>query len=155
MVAGTAAAQAALVAASPEPGQQLAESPPEIRLTFSEPIAANSQVAVYDAGGDSIPDLVPQFNVNQPNVLYVPLPPLEPGLYTVVWATVTEDGQPFDGRYSFSTGLVTPTPIPPEPAALPGQQSGGVVWLLLLVAALAVGLPLGLLVWRRAQSRLD
>lgn len=153
---GLAAAHSDLVAAEPAPGAQLAESPAEIRLTFNEPVAAASRIVLLAENFEPVDGLVPQFNPAQPEQVYTPLPQLAPGVYTVQWVAASSDGHEVSGSYSFSVGLVTP--------GAPGNETGGEVagqvasragvgvsgWLLVL-AALAVLLPVALVVLRRGR----
>ncbi|MBP6015654.1 MAG: copper resistance protein CopC [Candidatus Promineofilum sp.] len=148
-----------LVAAEPEPGAQLAESPAEIRLTFSEPVADGSRIVVLGDDFGQVGGLVPQFNPEVPEQVYTPLPPLEPGVYTVQWAATSDDGHEVSGSYSFSVGLVADatraggaaaaTSAASRPA---GTRSG---WWLGVVGIVAVGIPLVLLTLRRAGRRRD
>lgn len=156
-LSGRALAHSELVAAEPAPGAQLAESPSEIRLTFSEPVAASSQIIVLSENFQQVEGLVPQFNPEQPQVVYTPLPPLEPGVYTVQWAAASADGHQISGSYSFSIGAAGTAN--PEVAAenpqtntddAPASRS---VWWLAGIGLIAVGLPLALLGIRRAGSR--
>lgn len=146
-----------LVSSEPAPGAQLAESPPGIRLTFSEPVAATSRIVLLTDDFRSIEGLVPQFNPEIPEQVYTPVPDLEPGVYSVQWAAASADGHEISGSFSFSVGLVTPGAVTVEaaPAATAATDSeatslrGG--WWLVAIIALAVGLPLLLLAVRRAS----
>lgn len=160
LAANTALAHSDLVAAEPQPGAQLADSPAEIRLTFSEPVADGSRIVVLGENFAQVEGLVPQFNPEIPEQVYTPLPPLAPGVYTVQWAATSDDGHEVSGAYSFSVGLVTPdatgvggTSAAPSTASPPaGTRSG---WWLGVVGLVAVGVPLVLLAIRRAGRRPD
>lgn len=154
--AGSVAGHGDLVAAEPVPGAQLAESPAEIRLTFSEPVSPTSRIALMGENFEPVEGLVPQFNPAEPGQLYTPLPTLTPGVYTVQWVSASADGHEISGSYSFSVGLVTP--------GAPGDESGGEGaeqtvsrtgvgvsrWVLVLVA-LAVLVPVALVALRRGK----
>lgn len=145
-----ASAHAELIAADPEPGAQLADSPQAIRLTFSEPIAARSRILLFDESFQPVEDLTAQFDQANPAEVYAPLPELEPGTYTVQWSAVAEDGHELEGAYSFSVGLITPAPAVPVEAAQ--ESGGGVAWWLIGLLALAVGLSF-LFAMLRRRSR--
>ncbi len=159
MLSGRASAHSELVAAEPAPGAQLAQSPAEIRLTFSEPVAASSQIVVMGENFQQVEGLVPQFNPEQPQVVYTPLPPLAEGVYTVQWVAASNDGHEISGSYSFSvtsaasgsaTGVVTPAPMVAENPPTPRSA-----WWLGVIGILAVGLPLAFLGLRRVARRGD
>jgi len=97
-------AHAELVAAEPEAGAQLVEPPAEIRLTFSEPVAVQSDIVVLGEGFAPVAGLLPQLDGARPEQVYTPLPPLEPGTYTVQWSAVSADGHEISGSYAFSIG---------------------------------------------------
>ena len=146
---GPAAAHAELVSASPAPGAQLAESPAEIRLTFSEPVATTSAIVLLAEGFQPVEGLVGQFDADRPQEIFVPLPELAPGVYTVQWTAASDDGHEISGAYSFSVGLVTP-----EAAAAPTAPGAGRAgWWLGALVALAVAAPLLVVVLRRARPR--
>lgn len=149
--ANTVLAHSDLVAAEPEPGAQLADSPAEIRLTFSEPVTEGSRIVVLGENFAQVEGLVPQFNPAIPEQVYTPLPPLAPGVYTVQWAATSDDGHEVSGTYSFSVGLTTPGAAPTEERPA-GTRNG---WWLGVVGLVAVGVPLVLLVIRRAGRRPD
>lgn len=156
LLSSRVSAHSELVAAEPAPGAQLAQSPAEIRLTFSEPVAASSQIVVMGENFQQVEGLVPQFNPAEPGQLYTPLPTLTPGVYTVQWVSASADGHEISGSYSFSVGLVTP--------GAPGDESGGegaeqtvsrtgvgVSRWVLVLAALAVLVPIALVALRRGK----
>ena len=148
-----AAAHSDLVAAEPAPGTQLGESPAEIRLTFSEPVAATSQIVVMGENFEQVSGLVPQFSPERPQEVYTPLPVLEPGVYTVQWVASSSDGHEISGSYSFSVGLGTPDAagvIESTNVSPTNSRSG---WWLGALGLAAVGLPLILLICRRANRR--
>ena len=156
-----ALAHSDLVAAEPEPGAQLAASPAEIRLTFSEPVADGTRIVVLGENFGQVEGLVPQFNPEEPEQVYTPLPPLEPGVYTVQWAATSDDGHEVSGTYSFSVGLVTPSATndsgavtaSPTTTSPPGGTRSG--WWLAVLGIVAISLPLVTLLVRRAGQRRD
>ncbi len=155
VVVGPAAAHAELLSASPAPGAQLAESPAEIRLTFSEPVATTSAIVLLAEGFQPVEGLVGQFSADRPQEIFVPLPELAAGVYTVQWTAASGDGHEISGTYSFSVGLVTPgvATVAPTAAAAQTEQDGGsgVGWWLGGLLAVAVGAPLLIVALRRAR----
>lgn len=149
---GPAAAHAELVSASPAPGAQLAESPAEIRLTFSEPVASSSAILLLAADFQPI-EVVAQFDASRPQEIYAPLPELAPGVYTVQWTAASNDGHEIGGTYSFSVGLVTPgaETVAPTVAAAGSNGANPVGWWLVALIVLAVGAPLLVVALRRAR----
>lgn len=145
---GLVFAHAELVAARPEPGAQLADAPAEVRLTFSEPIAAQSSIVVLGEGFEPVPGLVPQLDANQPAEVYTPLPPLEPGSYTVQWSAVSQDGHEISGSYAFTVGEADSV-VPVTVQSLIGDNITR--WLLGL-AAVAPVIPF-IIAWYRRRAR--
>jgi methionine-rich copper-binding protein CopC len=100
--AGPAAGHARLVAAAPAAEAVLAEPPAEIRLRFSEPVAAQlAEVAVIG------PDGAEAFAARgaaagDPAEVVVALPaPLPPGRYLLRWRAVSADLHPVEGAHGF------------------------------------------------------
>lgn len=153
-----AAAHSDLVAAEPEPGAQLAESPAEIRLTFSEPVAPTSQIALLTDTFQPVEGLVGQYDTAHPDQVYTPLPELAPGIYTVQWVAASADGHEISGSYSFSVGMVTPGAASGDSSngetGQPAEAgSSGASWWIVALVVLAVGLPVGMVVLRRFGRR--
>ncbi len=153
---GPAAAHAELVSASPAPGAQLAQSPAEIRLTFNEPVATTSAIVLLAEGFQPVEGLVGQFSADRPQEIFVPLPELAAGVYTVQWTAASGDGHEISGTYSFSVGLVTPGAATVAPTATVAQteqdRGSGVGWWLGGLLAVAVGAPLLIVALRRARG---
>ena len=97
----SAEAHAILVSAEPDTGASLPESPANITLTFSEPVGADSQIKLTGADFRPISDLSTT-QQPQPNVLSVDLPPLDAGVYTVEYDTLSVDGHIIRGAYEFA-----------------------------------------------------
>lgn len=159
LLSSRASAHSELVAAEPVPGAQLAQSPAEIRLTFSEPVAASSQIVVMGENFQQVEGLVPQFNPEQPQVVYTPLPPLAEGIYTVQWVAASNDGHEISGSYSFSvtsaaSGGTTDSLIQ-APTAVENPPAPRSAWWLGVIGIFAVGLPLAFLGFRRVARRGD
>ena len=155
-VASPAFAHDELVGAAPATGAQVDALPPEIVLTFSgvlldEPAA--TEVVVTDAGGASLTGGDPVLDGTK---LTQPLTGTASGVVSVIWRVVSSDGHPVSGEYSFTVGdpavapLGTETPLPGPPMSDTGM---GAVWIVLLVAAVALGGALVAVLIARARGR--
>ncbi len=153
LIVGSVLAHAELIASEPAAGAQLAESPAEIRLTFDEAVGSNSTIMLLTEDFQAIEGLVPQFNPAQPEQMYTPLPPLEPGVYTVQWAAASADGHEVGGTYTFSVGQVDADTAPAaNPTAAPvAQADSGIQWWLIALVALVIGVPFLILAGRRMR----
>jgi copper transport protein len=145
VVAGSILAHADLTHAEPAPGAQLVESPAEIRLTFSEPLAPDSRIVLLAEGFQPIGGIATETDPAQPEVLFAPLPALEPGAYTVQWTAASADGHAISGSYSFSFGSTSEA----EDGSL-SRIAANWPWLLTLIALL-IGLLLALSARRRGN----
>jgi methionine-rich copper-binding protein CopC len=121
-----------LVAAEPAAGATLSASPPEIRLTFNEPVTADSQIIIYGEGFQPLPGLTAQLEPTNPAEVYAAVPELAPGDYTVQWAAVSADGHEISGSYSFSVDA--PSTVTGQ--AFPWWQAAGIGSLVLIAAAI-------------------
>lgn len=99
-----ALAHSELAGSQPSPGAQLAESPAEIQLTFTEPVNAESRIVVLAEGFQAVGGVEAQVDALNPAVVRAPLPVLEPGAYTVQWTASSADGHEISGSYTFSVG---------------------------------------------------
>lgn len=141
-------AHSELIQSEPAPGEELTESPAEIRLTFSEPVSADSQIILLAGTFTPIEGLVPQIDSEQPEVLFTPLPPLEAGIYTVQWTAVSDDGHEISGSYSFSVG---PTVQAGAVAPTADQNDEWPSWWVVALGIAAAGLLLLAFVIRRGR----
>jgi copper transport protein len=113
--AGPAAAHAVLLAASPADGQRLDASPPEVVLTFNEPVSPVS-LRVLDAAGAVVagPDGVTAAG----SELRLPLPQgLPQGRYLVSYRVTSIDAHPVAGSLVFGVGVAVDGAA--APAAMP------------------------------------
>ncbi len=101
-------AHAQLLSASPAPGQSVPEPPGELRLVFSERLEpAGTGVDVLDPDGRALVTGGGAPETGDPRTLVVPLPPLEEGLHTVQWRSLSaDDGHAAQGTYAFAVGDV-------------------------------------------------
>ena len=154
-------AHALLVRADPQPNAELTQPPEAIQFWFSEPLEETFTGArILNAAGTEIPTGAPQFDPEDPTHLTLPLESIEPGVYTVVWQTLSSvDGHEWVG--SFPLTILNPDGTRPAGTAvqvrvnrqqgLPPLTDSFLRWLSLLGAALLAG-PLAVR-WFLAQSR--
>ncbi|WP_230181272.1 copper resistance protein CopC [Aquabacterium sp. CECT 9606] len=89
---------------SSEPGRRavLTMVPKEIRLCFNEDVEASfSTVTIEDAKGKLVPLSVPAKDPKKPSCIYVPLPLLSNGAYTVKYRVLSVDGHVVEYGYGF------------------------------------------------------
>ena len=84
----------------PTAGQILNESPPEIRLTFSEP-SANVFIKLYDRQFQEIPGLQVLAAAPDASEAIAQVPKLKAGTYTVQWLTLSADNHTVSGTFQF------------------------------------------------------
>ncbi len=144
-----ALAHALLVRADPQPNAELTQPPAAIEFWFSEPLEETFTGArILTAGGTELPAGAPRIDPNDPTHLTLPLESIEPGIYTVVWQTLSSvDGHEWIG--SFPLTILNPDGTRPAGTAveitvrsqdgLPPLADSILRWLSLLCAALLVG----------------
>jgi methionine-rich copper-binding protein CopC len=123
-------AHAEVVASEPNPGAQLSESPGQIRLTFSEPVEPQSSFKILDTKFNTLEGVNPQIDPEHPEQVYSSVRGLDPGVYTVQWNAVTDDGGKTSGSFQFAvveTSSLRPTVLVVE-ILLALILIGGVVW---------------------------
>ena len=87
----------------PPPGARLTQSPPEIRLTFSEPVHPDATISLFlQDSFTPITGVMAQQDSGNPAQIFAPLPRLSPGTYTVQWQTQSSDGHSITGTYAFN-----------------------------------------------------
>ena len=98
-------AHAHLDHASPAVGSTVAQSPKEVSLWFTEALEAKfSTIEVRDAQGKPMqagPATLARDNTAQ---LRVPLKPLPPGTYKVIWRVLSVDTHRTQGDFTFRVG---------------------------------------------------
>ena len=98
-----ALAHAFLERATPPVGSEIAASPPELVITFTEPVEpAFSTIEVQDAVGMRIQTGRPHPADGDRQRLTVSLPRLAPGTYEVVWHVTSVDTHKTEGSYVFT-----------------------------------------------------
>ena len=138
-----ASAHAELAESSPEPGSELNEAPPEIRISFTGELDPEaSGFVVTGPGGGEVANGVVDLEVAERNELHAPVSITVPGTYTVEWTAVAADGHPESGTFTFgyrSDTVDSDTSGTPDTALRrPAGTAGTLGAMLLGVAALLV-----------------
>jgi methionine-rich copper-binding protein CopC len=95
-------AHAFLKRAEPAVGSTVQTSPAEIRIWFTENIEpAFSTVQVFNASGKEVDKRDVRLDRSNQALLHVSLPPLEAGIYKVVWRVVSVDTHVTNGNFTF------------------------------------------------------
>ena len=139
-------AHSQLVASSPAAGTTVPESPPEIRLVFSEPLEAQVTSLDVVAGGTAVLSRAGVIDPADPYALVVADPELPDGVYMLTWRTLSAaDGHTAQGFFTFAVG---------EQRMLPQVADGGMThtdadpltvigrWLTYIGLLLALGLAI-------------
>lgn len=127
VAAPQAAAHTDLEASSPAKGATLAGLPPQLTLTFSDPMTQKyAKVAVTGPAGTSVADGEPQADGKA--VTLALTSGSTAGRYTVGYRVVSKDGHPVSGSYTFTVNETAapsspPTPTPTNQAAAPPTAS--------------------------------
>ncbi|MEM7116718.1 MAG: copper resistance CopC family protein [Chloroflexota bacterium] len=100
-------AHADLELASPAPGEQLAEAPTEIRLTFSEVVGEETAVLLLTGDFELIGELDVAAEPRNPRQVVASVPTLSSGIYTVQWTAVSADGHKISGSYNFQVEIAS------------------------------------------------
>jgi copper resistance protein C len=101
--AGPAFAHALLREAVPPVGSTVHTPPQSLLLRFSEGVEpAFSTVTVTDAAGTHVEAAHPQPSADDPRQMIVPLKPLTPGAYTVIWHATSVDTHKTEGHFQFT-----------------------------------------------------
>ncbi|GAA1729680.1 copper resistance protein CopC [Aeromicrobium alkaliterrae] len=116
LLASPAAAHASLVSTTPGDGEVLAESPPEITLTFTESVRLTDGIELL--AGDGTP-VAADVSGSDEVVTITPSAPLEDGTYIVGWRVISADSHPIAGGFSFSVGAPSATSVDVPTAAAP------------------------------------
>jgi methionine-rich copper-binding protein CopC len=87
----------------PRVGSEVKESPQTVRVWFDgriEPLF--SAIHVMNRQGQRVDTGPGGVDPDDPTLLVTPMPPLPPGVYTVVWDVVAVDGHRTEGRFDFT-----------------------------------------------------
>ena len=102
LVAGGVRAHAFLDHASPAVGSTVHGSPPELRIWFTQELELPfSRVKVEDANGTAVAASDRAVDPSDRSVLRLPMPPLTPGKYHVLWHVLSVDSHVTEGDYTF------------------------------------------------------
>jgi len=147
-------AHAALLKTVPEASRTVNTPPPEVRLTYSEPIEARfAIVSVTDASGRQVTSGQPESAPGSPQTLVTPLEGVPEGWYLAFWRVISADGHPVRGAFTFAVG---PNPGPPPQFRVPSLSETATTTRLLVsrwLVFLAVLSALGLFVLRTLIAR--
>jgi copper transport protein len=134
-----ASAHAALLKTVPQASGTTNAAPPEVRLTYSEPIEPRfAIVSVTDAAGRQVTSGQPAAAAGSAETLVTPLRKLPEGWYLVFWRVISADGHPVRGVFTFAVG---PNAGPPPQFSVPSLSETATTTRL-LVARWAVFLSL-------------
>jgi methionine-rich copper-binding protein CopC len=98
-------AHAHLDHANPAVGSTVAQSPTEVSLWFTEALEAKfSTIEVRDAQGKAMQAGPPTLARDNTAQLRVPLKPLLPGTYKVIWRVLSVDTHRTQGDFIFRVG---------------------------------------------------
>jgi copper transport protein len=153
-VPATAWAHAALLRTVPSASRTVNTSPPQVSLTYSEPVEPRfAIVSVTDAAGRQVTSGAPQRAPGAPQTLVTPLRRVREGWYLVFWRVISADGHPVRGAFTFAVG---PNPGPPPQFQVPSLSETATKPQLLIarwVVYLSALTALGLLVLRFLIAR--
>jgi len=147
-------AHAALLRTVPEASRTINSAPPEVRLTYSEPIEPRfAIVSVTDAAGRQVTNGQPTAAAGSPQTIVMPLKRVPEGWYLVFWRVISADGHPVRGAFTFAVG---PNPGPPPQFRVPSLSETATTTRLLVsrwLVFLSVLSALGLFVLRALIAR--
>ena len=144
-VPATAWAHAALLRTVPSASRTVNEAPPQVSLTYSEPVEPRfAIVSVTDATGRQVTAGAPQRASGAPQTLVTTLQRVPEGWYLVFWRVISADGHPVRGAFTFAVG---PNPGPPPQFRVPSLSETATTtqllvarWIVYLSALTALGL---------------
>jgi copper transport protein len=147
-------AHAALLRTVPSASGVVNSAPPEVSLTYSEPVEPRfAIVSVSDAAGHQVTAGPPQSAPGGPQTLVAPLRRVPEGWYLVFWRVISADGHPVRGAFTFAVG---PNPGPPPQFRVPSLSETATSARLLIarwVVYVSVLTALGLFVLRALIAR--
>jgi copper transport protein len=138
-------AHAVLLRTNPLGNKVLSGPPPQITMTYSEPIEPRfAIVSVTDAAGNLVTNGSPQRSPQDANTLVIPLKKIPEGWYLVYWRVISADGHPVRGAWTFAVG---PNTGPPPQFVIPSISETAATpslvimrWIVFLSLMAAVGL---------------
>ncbi|MFH9330919.1 copper resistance protein CopC [Streptomyces althioticus] len=124
--AAPASAHAALTGSDPAQGAVVDTAPPQVSLTFSEPVAvSDDSVRVLDPKGERV-DKGDPANPSGTTYSVRLVSGLPDGTYTVAYQVVSADSHPVAGAFTFSIGAPSETTVS---VSAQGSDDGLVGWL--------------------------
>ncbi|MFO7172766.1 MAG: copper resistance protein CopC [Bacillota bacterium] len=118
--AGTAQAHAGLEESVPADGAVLSAPPPEVRITFTEPLEPQlSTLTLVDAQGQPVPGTTQAAEGDR--TLTLRLPPLPSGAFRVRWRILAKDGHVTEGSIEFTVAA----PAQEQPGEPPAAEPAG------------------------------
>ena len=100
-----AEAHAFLDHASPAVGSSVPAAPSAVTLWFTQQLEpAFTTATVSDKSGNDVDSSAAQVDPKDPTELRVPLKPLPPGTYTVMWHALSVDTHTTTGHFIFTVG---------------------------------------------------
>ena len=98
-----ALAHAKLDHAKPAVGSKIKPSPDQVKIWFTDNLdPAHSSIEVKNAAGKEVDKKDAHVDSKDKSLLTVSLPDLSPGVYTVNWQVVCEDGHKTQGHFEFT-----------------------------------------------------
>ena len=95
-------AHAFLARTDPRAGSTVRTPPAQVRVWFTESLEpAFSSVQVLDAAGRRVDKGDGRVDSGNLALLRVSLPPLPPGIYTVIWRVLSVDSHVTEGTFTF------------------------------------------------------
>jgi len=105
LAAPHAQAHAFLDHASPAVGSSLPSAPAGVTMWFTQQLEpAFTTATVSDKSGNNVDSGDAQVDPQDPTELRVPLKPLPPGTYTVMWHALSVDTHTTTGHFNFTVG---------------------------------------------------
>ncbi len=102
--AAPAWSHAVLVSSTPATSSVVSQSPPQLSLTFNEPVEISlGAIRLFDCGGKRITVGAPQHGASS-RVVNASLPKLAPGTYAVSWHVISADSHPVGSTFFFTVG---------------------------------------------------
>lgn len=143
-------AHAVPVQTTPRANASLDAPPPEVSITFSEPVEADlSRITILTQAGEEVP-LGPLESSDEGRTLAVPVDGLETGAYLVSWQALSSvDGHTTNGTFSFGVGASALATGSTAVSARFSALSAAARWQTLTGIVLLIGLfAFRLFVWR-------
>jgi hypothetical protein len=134
---------------SPEAGAVLDTAPSSVEVTFDTPLMdVGAALVVRSEGGTVISDSTPE--VDRTRIRVAVPTTAAPGMYTVAFRVVSQDGHPITSTFDYTVAGDVPSPAAPaasvspapsaEAAAAPGEASEGPPVVLIVGGLLALTL---------------